>query len=146
MAYMITLRAGHPRKQFRRDGRLYVEGEPVVVDELSDALIKELEKPRSWLTCEEIAAQAEATGPQEGNYILDTHINSQEAPADEDSPEGCVDLDTLKMAELRALAAREGLELSGRVRKAELLAALRAKLEVVDAALRAHREEADADE
>ena len=120
MPYKITLRSGHPRKRFRRDGREYTEGAPVVLDELSPPLKKELAKPGSWLVCEELDAEEAAQAQQE--QLL-------EEATSEDLQDLKEDLGSMKMAELKALAERVGLDVSGLKKKADIITALRVKVE-----------------
>jgi len=124
MAYRITMRRGHPHKQYRRDGRTYVEGTPVVLDELSAVLRAEVERAGSWLLCEEIAPPAPAEAP--------TAASSPPAALAPASPSGIGNLEDMKMGDLRQLAKEHGISARWGVTKKQLAARLREHLKTRD--------------
>jgi hypothetical protein len=112
--FKITLRDGHPQKQFRRGGRLFMAGEPVVLAELNGALRRELAKPGSWLVCEELAegrVKGEETAPP--------------APAAPIPP--IPQLLRLTREQLLDLCRQQGMDISGKPLKSHLIGWLEQK-------------------
>jgi len=117
MPYQISLRSGHPRQQFRRDGRVFIEGQPQVVDVLSERLQRELALPNSWLVCVEIPAEESAQPPEDG------------APgAAFELPATGAALKRQSKAELVALAQTFLIDGAEQMTKAELVVALQRKV------------------
>lgn len=106
MPYKITMRPGHPKGQFRRDGRLFTEDAPVFVDELSEALAKELDRKGTFLRCEEVQATEAVSEEAEVEEAVEVPANFKE----------------LKVEQLRDLAQGLGIDISGKPKKADLIA------------------------
>ena len=114
MTYKITMRPGHPKKQFRRDGHLFQEGVPVVLEFLSEAMEEELDNPGTYLKCEEVSA-AEATAA-----ALEAEAAAQQQTEHDERP-STSQLLKMKRDELIALAQQEGIDVSGKPTKAHLV-------------------------
>ena len=155
--YSIRVRPGHPKKCFRRDGILFHEAEPVILDGLSDAIQEELEVEGTWLICEEIPAEeAEvlATDDAEGEADVEgegddeveddteaagTESEEEEPPSDgddsttsdsEDEGEDDEESDELEdklYRELVEQAKDMGVKIKGRPKKEDVIAAIREK-------------------
>ena len=117
MSYKITMRPGHPKRRFRRDGHVFSEAAPVILEELSDALVKELEKPGTYLRCEEVAPGQEEATALEAEAAARKKQQRDERPTTSQ-------LLKMRKAELMALAQDEGIDVSGEPHQADLVAYL----------------------
>lgn len=116
MAYKITLRPGHPKKAFHRDGRTFVEGEPVVVEKLTPRLRGEKDKPEPWLLFEEIpdppaddeGAEEEQQGPSEAAVAEDLTALTREQLLERVEAAGLKAPAGAKKADLIALLEGDG--------------------------------------